>query len=357
MKEDNPKKEYTEVKISLQAIIVGVILAVTSFLLLLDSQKNYTSSFDILVIPKSTIAAYDQGEILANLGQFPKSLSFYENLLKNNPDINDFSSGKSINQKKQAWDDMVLVGRADPGSSILRLSITAKNQADGEILSQRTTRALIDTASQYYNIKTDIDFRIIDGPIVKSNTPGVWWILPLSLLLGCLGGMLLQMIVNPLEKMFAINKSLEKNEEANQDLRQDISKDAQKDGSYLEDLYKKEESDIPFSFEKYYEDSKANPLPMEELEHINKHVSKSMYPNFPEMPASSSFSTTASAPDNLPIADDFIFMAEQHNETQLQPKQESEIPEAAATTMGHQHQEPTEEELKNRLNQLLKGEL
>ena len=344
---DTERTKKIKVNISFQAIVAGIILTVTFFLFFLDAQKTYTSSVEILVIPKSPIVSNNEDEVLNNLQQLPKLLSFYQAELKNNPDIIDSTAGESMDQRKAQWDNMVDVERPNPNSSILQLSVTAKQQSDSEILVQKTTRTLLDTASQYYNVKTDVDFRIIDGPITKPNISGLWWILPLSLLLGISIACLIEMVVVSMEKRFKQSRVLKDDRQIPEpEIKAQPAEEKNAEKSYLSELYKTEEYDVPFSFDQYKENEENDSTaPAQELDEINKHLQKSAYPNFPEMPASTN-APTASAPDNLPVADGFDFPNISTPEA-LQQKPQAKDP----------HSEPSEEELKKRLNQLLKGEL
>jgi hypothetical protein len=355
MQDTNFKNTYTENKLSLQAIVAGVVLSCTFFLILLDLNKSYVSTMTILVIPKSEIVSNNQRQVIANIQQLPTTLSFYEILLKNNSDIRDFATGNSKDAKKKNWNKIISVKLSDKNSSVIDISIKSKSQNDSELLVQKTTRTLFDTASKYYNIKNDVDFRIIEGSITKSDLSAIWWILPLGLLLGFSIAIVLQKLIISFEKRFIHKSDIFQNFPKKEKKEKYVAPQAEiKEEIFsLDDLYKTEQMDTPFSFEQYQEaeflfptenevsqHSLENSLPEEQILEIDKHIQKNMYPNFPEMPI------VASAPDNLPVADEEMLKEILKQEPEKAPAKEEAL-----------DREPTQEELKKRLNQLLKGKL
>jgi hypothetical protein len=80
------------------------------------------------------------------------------------------------------------------------------------------------------------------------------------------------------------------------------------------------------------------------MKNLTKMTEQDKYPNFREVPKYTQQKNAA--PANLPVADDSFFL----NSNQGPQKEEVKIEEKAT-------HEPTTDELKERLNKLLKGEI
>jgi len=122
----------------------------------------------------------------------------------------------------------------------------------------------------------------------------------------------------------------------------------------LNNLYKNQQAEQAFDFEQEKKEEFGNlkyAKKFQEMKKITKSLEPDKYPNFPEMPVS--HKVESSAPANLPVADDSFFI-QNEAPTESSPSQsvESERDSIASET-----REPTPEELKKRLNELLKGKI
>lgn len=275
------------IKINFSFIALAVILTATFFLLFLGNFKYYKSEVSVLFIPKSERFAVHTPYILENLVRLPKNLAFYERMLQNNKDLSDPFAGQSKDDKKEMWNKILSIEK-DDGSSIIKIGIAAKDKNQSQALAEKTARTLIDTASFYYNIKTDADFRIISGPDATSFIKYWYWLVLTSIILGTSSALALNFFFSALIKAV-------KN--------------------------KKNQFQLPRSAEKQ--------MPKTFSEKIQD------------------FSKRSVAPENLPTA--------QFEETvpeDVMPEESYYKHEEA-----EKYFEPTEKELKERLNQLLRGEL
>ena len=187
---------------SLQVFIVGVILSVTFFLLLLASFKTYRSTITIIVNSKSEIASKNESEIIGNVLEIPKTLAFYDRLLKSNADVRDVTIGKSPDQRKSVWNEMIDIQQVGGNSSLINISITSNEENDANALVRKTSRTLFDSVSQYYDVKNDVDMRIIDGPISRPVF-SYWYVaLILSVLAGFSLALFFQSLLCDLKNLF-----------------------------------------------------------------------------------------------------------------------------------------------------------
>jgi capsular polysaccharide biosynthesis protein len=331
--------------------VVGAILSATFFLLLIGSFKTYRSEISIMVSAKSDVAAKQQAQIISNMIELPKTLAFYDRLLKFNADVRDVAQGLSQQKREAKWNEMVSVERTALDASVVKIAITTNRQSDSVQLVNKTVRTLFDTAAFYYDVKKDVDLRIVNGPITRVQVVGWYWLLTISALSGFAVAILLSFIFFSDRKVLGEKaKFFRKNFFF--DLKKKTARPVEDELESLNDLYRAEQSEQPFVFEEEAE----NIVPVheekfQEIKKITKELEPSKYPNFPEMPVR--MQGRASAPDNLPIGDDDTFLFQSNIAPAIEVKEEEASPKIEEDTKA----EPTEEELKKRLNSLLKGEL
>jgi len=332
---------------SVQFFVAFLVLASAFFLAFITGFKTYTASITVLVNAKSEFAAQHEKQILGNILEFPRMLSFYDRLLKYNTDVRDAVENKSLTQRKEFWNDMLSVKKVGKDSSLIKISITTSQKNDAQQLVQKTTETLFHFTGFYYNIKNDVDLRIIDGPISERNIFGLWWMLPLSIALGFLAVIFLQSMITKSIDSFAKKESFFKNKNlfdfswpANG--KTPVSPEAEMES--LKDLYMSEQVEATFPIQ-----PKNDTSQFQEMKKLTKMTEQDKYPNFREVPKHAE--QKASAPENLPIADDSFFMQIGNGQKQSESNQiyseKSEIKKP----------EPTADQLKERLNKLLRGEI
>ena len=200
------KTIFQKFKPAPRTIILTSVFMLAFFLVGMQKFKAYESEMTILVVPKSANAVGQQAQILDNLIQLPKTLAFYDRLLKDNTTFQDSSAGESPLIRKNSWNDMFSIKQVSQKGSMLSVSISINSQADADIIVSKTARTLLDMTSFYYNVKDDVDLRIVDGPITKVVV-NRW---PLLLLISLLFGSLLTLAV---EKILGLKKSVVANQE------------------------------------------------------------------------------------------------------------------------------------------------
>lgn len=315
-------------KFSFYVFVIAFILSAVSFLFLIDNSKNYCTETSIILIPKSEKAAQDSEHIIENLKIFPTKLGFYNKLLKDNSNIKDNFFGFSDNQREQEWNKNLKIKREDK-SSIIKISIKASDSEEAKYISDATISTLFSVISFYYNIKNDVDLRIIEGPTIHTEISNWFLITLLSLVIGTIISFLVNFI------SIFISNSLVKNGE-------------------------KVKSQFEKSFFKFNFESKKT------IENIAVQKNETTK-NIPAiLKPSVEIKKTSSAPQNLPgtpgnlsfIDEDYfrttILKGGKPTEKTIEVKTENQkVPQESASA----DQEPTQEELKRRLNQLLRGEL
>lgn len=146
-------------------VVTLFFVTLASLLFWLDSFRGYESEVRVLVIGKSSTVAADQ--VVENFAELSKNLSFYERVLESNDLIDDDFQGYSQDKRKELWNETVSVKRSEK-SGVLIVTARQDTAEKAKLLSEETTKALFAVASFYYNIKTDIDMRVVDEPITKT---------------------------------------------------------------------------------------------------------------------------------------------------------------------------------------------
>ncbi|MFA7209308.1 MAG: hypothetical protein WC120_03395 [Parcubacteria group bacterium] len=169
---------------------ISIALAAVIFVVAMNAGKTYRAETSILFLPKTGITARNIDQIIANARQIPLALSFYDKLLQKNPSIADAASGLPAAERKEFWNSRIEVAQIGK-SGLIGLSAFGADQAEAESLNRLVTNDLLVVLSNYYNVKTDLDIRIIDGPI-SSEVAGmdVWLRIAVSLASGFIIGFL-----------------------------------------------------------------------------------------------------------------------------------------------------------------------
>lgn len=350
------------------ATMIGVILSILIFSGLNSAFKTYKSTVTIVIIPKSITAIAQRENIVHNLAQIPQTLSFYERLLSDNHDLKDTTANQSAQRRKEIWNNIISIKQINKDSTILKITLEASGSKDSEILASKTARTFLDTASGYYNVKSDLDLRIIDGPISQRSYD--FW--PILLLLSVILGFLIAYIgngfhiaiINLTDHKDTFKRGLDKISEKTvamfdgkkthqeEFLIQENENSAEEQNLEMENFKESLAKKVPELEQtpEIYSEDKIKSQHDKELEALNKIIQQDIYPNFPEMPTTGN--VKASAPDNLPIGDDLMFA-----QNVISQDPQASIVQQDAPVVEEKKGEPTSEQLKQRLNQLLRGEL
>ncbi len=153
-------------------------VTLASFLFWLDSFRIYEAEVRVLTIAKSQSAATDQ--VVENFAELTSNLSFYERMLSENDLIDDDFEGYSQDKRKALWNEVVTVKRSEK-SGVLIVVARQDTKEKSKRLAEATVKTLFSVAGFYYNIKTDIDLRVVDETIIKPALSQPLWYAATSL--------------------------------------------------------------------------------------------------------------------------------------------------------------------------------
>jgi hypothetical protein len=149
--------------------------------MLLSHFRVYSTQTTLLVVQKSekTKEGYDQ--VIDNIAQLPGTLAFYDRLLQQFPEVKDPWASLSSEKRRSAWAQEVEAHRLAQ-SGMISLSIDANTAFDAKNLATRVNQNLFGMIGQYYNVRTEIDVRAVDAVIttVRVQNPFGWFLASVS---------------------------------------------------------------------------------------------------------------------------------------------------------------------------------
>lgn len=152
-------------------LVTLFFVTLASFLFWLDSFRVYQAELTMLVLAKSQ--AVDADQTASDLSELSKTLSFYDRVLSGTDLLDDDFEGYTPDQRRVLWNETVQVAQSDKGG-VLTVTARQDEMEKAKRLAEETSKALLSVTSFYYNVKTDIDLRVVDGPIVSTVVAHPW---------------------------------------------------------------------------------------------------------------------------------------------------------------------------------------
>lgn len=146
-------------------VVTFVFVTLAAGLFWLDFFRGYRAEVTALVISRPGVSQ-SGADIAENLAGLTRTLSFYDRVLADNDLIDDAFDGYAPEKRKALWNETVSVQRSGE-SSVLVIRASGDETGTAQLLASQTARTLFSVAGLYYNVKTDIDVRIIDGPLTS----------------------------------------------------------------------------------------------------------------------------------------------------------------------------------------------
>ncbi|MFA5776993.1 MAG: hypothetical protein WC906_00955 [Parcubacteria group bacterium] len=148
--------------------IISILATAIIFAAMFHIGDVYKSETDILLSSENPQIEKNISQTIENVIQISKTLVFYNNILKFNPEIKDQSAGLSDYDRKNYWNSVVQPKRL-ANSNAIRLSVTGKNQSETEELLRASSSELSWEIKKYYDGDNSISAKIIDGPITGQS--------------------------------------------------------------------------------------------------------------------------------------------------------------------------------------------
>lgn len=319
----------------------------------LNLNQSFRSETDLLVIPKSATAVENSDQIIGNLLQIPRTLTFFNKMNQENPDtLKENVAELPDNKRKDYWNSKIKIERAGE-SGILKFTAFDKDRYLAQTLGEQAAKTLIASAGLYYDIRNDIDIRIIDGPVTGYFSLYPDWFLFLASIAASFAIVFLSFWLS----FFIFRKK-------------------ENASSWSRPFWTPQNSPKLEGLQKFQKEVKLQPesekQEKREVEEKKPVVHKEESWTAAEEPYVA-FTKKATAPDNLPIAENFPEFTEDHSIPKSQNNKSIHIPEEKTEqeepaeaevkiTPEPEEEKPiireaTPEEVKERLNKLLSGKL
>lgn len=312
-------------------IILAAALFALVFLLDINTHKVYEARTDILLVAKDEKIGRDFDQLAGNLEQILSSLAFYDRIVDQSDAL---AQGLELPnyKRKEFWNEKLSVRRVGE-SGVVSLRNFDSDSLDVRELNDVTVQNLIEVIGRYYDISTDLELRVVDGPIVRKMLARN---LPKTIAMDFLWTLLFWGGLLILPRVF---------------LKKTAQKEFGGDSSWKKEVQLKKETppqvDFPvFEGVDYFSRPQSKEKPVEQQEDKRDSFEQKIAAN-PVV----SFGKKASTPDNLPVSDDGV---PDIFRKFAQPTEEAENPKSEEVS-DYASREATAEEVKERLNKLLGG--
>ena len=317
------EKKWVAQRLNAYFLFIAVAFGISAYLLLVDNSREYWAKVNILVSPKNTKTAIHLDKARENIFVITEKINLLE---------------KEVSIKKNDAD------------SLIEIQVSGKSEAKTLSLMENSARDLLDSISRYYDVKNDLSLEIVSREAqVKIANKGLIFLE--SIAIGLILSFLVQLLLDLVEKIILLSVSRKK-------IYNKQKVQAQKELDNFFKLNREKIQKLTLSFPQKREEQKEAPVEKT----IKKDIPISRIS--PELFTQRSVgSKKASSPANLPIAEEDLnkivqlearantepFMPESMGISSVQEKKEL----IDADELKEAFREPTEEEFKKRLNQLL----
>lgn len=186
---------------TLFAVLALFFIGTASFLSL-DSFREYRAEISIIALPKG--GDIPAGQVVENIAVLPTTLDFFDALLLSDERIALFSDidEQPMAVRKSAWSEMLAVERQGE-SGMITYSISAESQEEAVLLARQMSKVLFEKIGAYYDIRSDVSIRLVEGPLVRTSvaTPFLW--IGMSLSFGIVAALVVTLLLSNATLLFA----------------------------------------------------------------------------------------------------------------------------------------------------------
>lgn len=344
-----------------------IVFSIVIFIITANMNRAYQARVKILFLPKNETIAENLDPIGLNAGEIGNSLSFYSMLIQLHEEVEDAATGLPDYKRQNYWNSIASFERIE-NSDVLRITVRHQDQEQAELFAHYAAKDLTVVMSKYYDIKNELEIRIIDGPIIDSGSVLYRWdSAVLSVLLGFVLGAIAYLVSSLLSSREVGSKrvSFVSSPDAAKRRREEMLREM-RDKIKNPKITSREKIFIPSEEELEKERTRASTVKTIEQARqsipaageIKKDLNLERKPAPVIQKKPVTFEKKSAAPDNLPVAGEFAPGAiekplPREKETGDSEKS-AEIQEKLKEMRDH---EATSEEVKKRLNKLLRGEM
>ncbi len=157
-------------------LVLALFFIGTAAFVSLDTFRGYRAEVTILVLPLAMNQAPAE-QVVENIAILPTTVSFFDSLLASDERLSEFSDldEQPTDIRAERWDEMLSVKR-EAGSGVIIYAIEADTQEEATLFARQMAKVLFQRVGIYYDIRSDVSLRLIEGPIVRTLlvSPATW---------------------------------------------------------------------------------------------------------------------------------------------------------------------------------------
>lgn len=146
-------------------VVAFVFVTFASGLFWLDFFRGYQGELVVLIVAQPGMSEASD-DVAENMMELTRTLTFYDRVLADNDLIDDAFSGYAPDARKAKWQSIVSVERQRE-SGVLVIRAEGDTPEEAKRLARQTAETLFTVAGFYYDVKKEIDMRIVDGPLAS----------------------------------------------------------------------------------------------------------------------------------------------------------------------------------------------
>lgn len=310
------------------AVTVTLMVTALAFIVTALIPARYRSDLSVLVIQKQSSTKVDafsaakSAEFLSDiLAKVIETDAFLEDVKSSPYETKDFPVNPE--ERRKEWDKAVEVKTIN-NTGIIKVAVLDRSRQEAESIAQAISWALSVRGHKYHGGGTRVIIRALEGPITSSQpaVPNLWLNTLIGFVVGLLGSVGLILFFQDLNFKLFNGRRVDYQSNIQEQIKAQLNWQPKEEKKVVE---KKE----PEKEEQVEEEAPAEEIMEEDFSQEEKEEK-----NY-------SMETKAAAPENLPISDE--------------PK-----PSAQDRALGfapEREESPSEDEVKERLNRLIKGDL
>ncbi len=187
-------------------VFLAVFFAV-SFFALYESFRVYRAETELIAILRG--ASVSAESVASTVAQIPKTLDFYDRLREEHGNASDPWAGENSAERKIAWNRVVSSSEIR-GSGVIRLSVVASDSDQATSLLDASVETLYGFSGRLYNRESEADIRLLEGTIVYPELPNGWFLVLLSFTIASAGAFLASSLLRNLSGFPALSNHFPK---------------------------------------------------------------------------------------------------------------------------------------------------
>ncbi len=145
-------------------LIAFAIFFMAAWFSLVESFRLYRAEATLVVFSKSP--AVSSSLVAGNISEIVNSVSFYDRLLADHRAISDPWTEESTSYRREMW-SAVIDAETVPETSVVRLSISSRDDSQSEALLDASIETLYGFLSRLYDRDREVDIRLIDPVSIR----------------------------------------------------------------------------------------------------------------------------------------------------------------------------------------------